>query len=83
MATDNSKTDTNFEQSLQSLEKIVDAMEQGELSLEEALSSFEKGIKLVRDCEEKLKSAEQRVRILSQSGDDMTLQPFDDLPEQN
>lgn len=83
MATDNSNTDTSFEQSLQSLEKIVDAMEQGELSLEEALSSFEKGIKLVRDCEEKLKSAEQRVRILSQSGDDMTLQPFDDLPEQN
>lgn len=83
MATDNSNTDTSFEQSLQSLEKIVSAMEQGELSLEEALGSFEQGIKLVRDCEEKLKSAEQRVRVLTQSGDDMTLQPFDELPEQN
>ncbi|MCC2606004.1 exodeoxyribonuclease VII small subunit [Planctobacterium marinum] len=83
MTTDNRNTDTSFEQSLQSLEKIVSAMEQGELSLEDALSSFEQGIKLVRDCEEKLKSAEQRVRILTQTDDDMTLQSFEESPDQN
>lgn len=81
MATDNTKSEHSFEASLASLENIVSAMEKGDLPLEEALSSFEQGIKLVRNCEEKLQSAEQRVKILTQSNDGNELQDFD-IPEQ-
>lgn len=80
MATENATTQDSFEDSLASLENIVSAMEKGDLSLEDALSSFEQGIKLVKHCEEKLKSAEQRVRILSQSAEGNELQDFD-IPE--
>ncbi|WP_338293575.1 exodeoxyribonuclease VII small subunit [Planctobacterium marinum] len=83
MATDNTTSQNSFEDSLASLENIVTAMEKGELPLEEALSSFEQGIKLVKHCEEKLKSAEQRVKILTQSDEGNELQDFDIPDTQN
>lgn len=54
----------NFEEALEELEKLVSAMEEGELSLEESLQAFEKGIKLTRDCQTALKKAEQKVQVL-------------------
>jgi len=54
----------DFEQALEDLEKLVSAMEQGELSLEDSLQAFEKGIKLTRECQVALKNAEQRVQLL-------------------
>jgi exodeoxyribonuclease VII small subunit len=56
----------DFEQSLQQLESLVDAMENGELSLEESLQAFEKGIALTRACQTALEKAEQRVQLLLQ-----------------
>ena len=44
------KTDINFEKSLEELEGIVENLESGDLSLENSLKSFEKGIKLARQC---------------------------------
>ena len=61
-----------FEKSLAELEKIVMQLEQGELSLDEAMQAFEQGVKLTRTCQQTLDSAEQKVRILleeSQSQD--------------
>ena len=55
----------NFETALEQLEELVSAMEEGELSLEESLQAFEKGIKLTRDCQAALQSAEQKVQILT------------------
>jgi exodeoxyribonuclease VII small subunit len=54
----------NFEKKLEKLEKIVNDMEQGELSLENALKSFEEGVKLSRECSKELEEAEQKVKIL-------------------
>lgn len=60
----------NFEQALEELEELVSSMEEGELSLEESLQAFEKGIKLTRECQEALKKAEQKVQVLvSENGD--------------
>lgn len=59
------KDDTfNFEESLASLETLVSAMEDGDLSLEESLQAFEKGIRLTRECQNALHNAEQKVQVL-------------------
>ena len=60
------KKDTalNFEDSLASLEDIVSSMEEGELSLEDSLQAFEQGIKLTRECQKALDTAEQKVQVL-------------------
>jgi exodeoxyribonuclease VII small subunit len=57
------KTD-NFEDALKELEKIVTQLESDELSLEQSLKSFEKGIKLTRQCQKQLKDAELKVQKL-------------------
>lgn len=56
-----------FEQALTRLEGIVDTLSKGRLSLDQAMAEFEEGISLFRLCDEKLRSAEQRVRILTES----------------
>jgi exodeoxyribonuclease VII small subunit len=72
------KKAVDFEQQLASLEDLVESLESGELSLEESLKSFEQGIKVARDCQAALKSAEQKVEVLMRQGDDLISQPFDD-----
>jgi exodeoxyribonuclease VII small subunit len=52
-------TPFNFEESLANLESLVEAMEAGDLSLEEALKAFEQGIRLTRECQQALEQAEQ------------------------
>lgn len=60
----------NFEESLASLESLVTAMEDGDLSLEESLQAFEKGIRLTRECQAALQKAEQKVQVLiNENGD--------------
>lgn len=54
----------DLEASMQALEALVTRMESGDLSLEESLAAFEKGIALSRQCQQALESAEQKVRIL-------------------
>lgn len=54
----------DFEQSLEELESIVKRLETGELKLDDALSAFETGIRLSRECQSALQEAEQRVKTL-------------------
>jgi exodeoxyribonuclease VII small subunit len=54
-----------LEEALDDLERIVSELEEGKLSLEESLSLFEKGVRLVRLCNAKLESAEQKIEILT------------------
>ncbi|MEW5056393.1 MAG: exodeoxyribonuclease VII small subunit [Cycloclasticus sp.] len=54
----------DLESSLESLEYLVDRMENGGLSLEDSLKEFEQGIKLVQSCQKSLSDAEQKVEIL-------------------
>ncbi len=66
------KTGFQFEKSLQELEKIVEKMEQGDLSLEESLKYFEKGVQLTRSCQQALKKAEQKVTMLLEKNGELT-----------
>jgi exodeoxyribonuclease VII small subunit len=54
----------SFESSLMSLEKIVRELERGDLALERSLELFEEGVRLSRECQERLNSAERRIEIL-------------------
>jgi len=72
------KKAVDFEQQLASLEGLVNSLESGELSLEESLKSFEQGIKVARDCQAALKSAEQKVEVLMRQDDELVSQPFED-----
>ena len=75
---DNSRTSiADFEKSLDELETLVRDLEQGELSLEQSLAAFERGVKLTRQCQSALKSAEQRVEQLVQTSDgSLETRPF-------
>jgi exodeoxyribonuclease VII small subunit len=53
-----------FEQSLDELEKLVARMEEGDMSLDDSLKSFERGISLYRNCQSALEQAELRVKLL-------------------
>ena len=70
------KKGINFEKSLETLENIVETLEQGELSLEDSLQAFEKGIQLTRECQKSLNNAEQRVSKLVKQDMKEQLTPF-------
>lgn len=61
MAAEKQKT---FEASLQELERIVRSLENGDLALEESLKLFEDGVRISRECQERLNQAERRIEIL-------------------
>lgn len=65
-----------FEDALEKLEGIVKKMETGEVPLEEALKSFEEGIKLIRFCRTKLDEAQRRVEMLLGKEDSLQVKRF-------
>jgi exodeoxyribonuclease VII small subunit len=54
----------NFEKDLESLDKLVESLESGDLSLSDALKAFESGVKLYATCHETLQGVEEQVKIL-------------------
>lgn len=58
-----------FEKAMESLEKIVEELESGELALEEAMKKFEDGIKLSRQCAAKLEESEKKIALLMEKAD--------------
>lgn len=69
-------TVAHFEQALDELERLVDKMEHGDMSLEESLSAYERGIGLYRRCQQALEQAELRVRLLSDPDRPEEAEPF-------
>jgi len=72
----------SFEESLESLEEIVQALEEGQIGLAEALSRYEQGVKLLRQCYQLLEGAERKIELLSKvdpQGVGAT-EAFDDAP---
>ncbi len=67
----------DFETALKELETLVDTMEKGELSLEDSLSHFERGVQLSRTCQQALKDAEQKVDILMKKSGQDDITAFD------
>ena len=72
----------NFESSLAELEKIVRELERGDLPLEKSLELFEEGVRLSRECQERLNQAERRIEVLLRDGEGRpTLAAFDEEEE--
>lgn len=59
----------DFESSLATLESIVRELESGDLPLERSLQLFEQGVRLSRECQEKLNEADQRIEVLLRGAD--------------
>jgi len=59
----------SFEESLKELEQIVTHLEEGDLALEESLKLFEDGVRLSRECRERLTAAERRIEVLMKEAD--------------
>jgi len=70
------KTVINFEKTFVELEKLVNQMEQGDLSLEESLKYFERGMLLTKKCQQALSEAEQKVKILLEKNNKNSLETF-------
>jgi exodeoxyribonuclease VII small subunit len=68
-----------FETALAELENLVGQLEQGELTLEDSLQRFERGIVLVRSCRNTLREAEQKVEQLIERNGPLEIAPFDTL----
>ena len=67
-----------FEKALEDLEKIVEAMEGGELTLDQALKKYEEGVGLVRACQSRLTETEKKIEILTRTLDgSLRREPFD------
>lgn len=73
----------DFEKKLGRLEEIVQKMEKGELALEESLKLFEEGVKLSRECHQRLNEAETKVKLLMSVGADGQAVTTDFTPEEN
>ena len=70
------ETAVDFERSLAELEALVEHLEQGDLPLDDALKSFERGVALTRQCQGALKAAQQKVEILLSNAGNGAPEPF-------
>jgi exodeoxyribonuclease VII small subunit len=66
----------DFEEALAELESLVERLERGDLPLDEALKTFERGVELTRHCQSSLKAAQQKVEILLKRGSSSSIEPF-------
>lgn len=77
---ENSIENLTFEQALKELQSIVDKLETGEVTLEEAIEMYERGVKLSKYCIQKLTQAELRIKkIIKDEANGFTLLDFDDF----
>jgi len=66
----------DFEEALAELESLVERLERGDLPLDEALKTFERGVELTRHCQSSLKAAQQKVEILLKRGSATSIEAF-------
>ena len=77
------KAKVKFEEKLARLEKIVDEMESGDLTLDESLAKYEEGVNALKKCYEMLRDAEKRVEVLLKGEDgELKVEPFEQ-PNEN
>ena len=76
--TKESTTAPDFEQSLAELEALVAKLEEGDVPLEEALKTFERGVALTRQCQTALRTAQQKVEVLLTRNGEESVEPFAD-----
>ncbi|MGB9742826.1 MAG: exodeoxyribonuclease VII small subunit [candidate division WOR-3 bacterium] len=84
MANKNSEEKIDFEQALAELEKIVKQLEDGNLPLEKSLALFERGVRLARQCKERLTAAELKVnKLIEEQEGELGEVPFEEEGDQN
>ncbi|MCI0504962.1 MAG: exodeoxyribonuclease VII small subunit [Gammaproteobacteria bacterium] len=71
----------NFEAAIAELESLVEEMEQGNISLEDSLKKFERGIELTRTCQQALQEAEQKIQMLIEKKQSDEVVDVDDLDQ--
>jgi exodeoxyribonuclease VII small subunit len=71
----------DFEQSLSELEALVQKLEQGDVPLEDALKTFERGVALTRQCQTALRTAQQKVEVLLSKNGEEAVESFEDADE--
>jgi len=73
-----------FEAALEELEQVVEQLESGDLSLEDSLAAFEKGVGLVKHCNQKLTEVEKKVELLVKDKEGkLQLKPFESAAEED
>lgn len=72
-----SENEQDFEASMERLEAIVEAMESGDLSLEQMISHFEEGSKRVASCTKRLNEVERRIEKLVKKDGEIGVEPFE------
>ncbi len=74
----------NFESAMEEIEQVVEQIESGELSLEESLAAYEKGVGLVKFCHQKLNEVEKRIEFLVKDKEGkLQLKVFENLPAED
>jgi len=74
------KEKKKFEEAVKELERVVEQLESGELSLEDSLAVFENGVRLVKLCNQKLTEVERKIELLVKDKDGkLQLMPLEDL----
>ena len=77
MSSNSKKKSLNFESTLDEIEKIIESLEEGNLSLEDSIKAYEKGISLTKACQKMLSDAELNIKKLSsKEGEDVS---FEDI----
>ena len=77
MSSNSKKKSLNFESTLNEIEKIIESLEEGNLSLEDSIEAYEKGISLTKACRKMLSDAELKIKKLSsKEGEDVS---FEDI----
>ena len=71
------KTELSFEKALKQLENTVTQLEEGDLSLDDSLQKYEKGIKLARECRTRLEEAKKKIELLLKEDGDFRKEPFE------
>ena len=69
----------SYEEAVKELEDILDSLERGDISLDEAIKLFEKSVELSKFCFEKIKTTEGKVEIIKKELDQITIKPFTDI----
>jgi exodeoxyribonuclease VII small subunit len=76
------EAELNFEAAMDRLEKIVEQMESGKLPLEDLIVRYEEGMNLVKVCQERLATAEQKIEVIARtSAGKITVKPFEPTQE--
>jgi exodeoxyribonuclease VII small subunit len=80
----NDVSNKNFESAMEEIEQVVEQIESGELSLEESLAAYEKGVGLVKFCYQKLNEVEKRIEFLVKDKEGkLQLKVLENLPAED